>query len=121
MFWTYRLQRDKFGETALHIAIANDLHDQVYQMLCAGADFDVADFFGKTSRQMLTQKLELTKDPTLEKIMKRLDRHENFGNERLSIWKKTNPMIKYADEGELHQMVFLQTIGGQVSQVQRAL
>ena len=83
MFWTYRLQRDKFGETALHIAIAND--------------------------------------PTLEKIMKRLDRHENFGNERFSIWKKTNPMIKYADEGELHQMVFLQTIGGQVSQVQRAL
>ena len=73
MFWTYRLQRDKFGETALHIAIANDLHDQVYQMLCAGADFDVADFFGKTSRQMLTQKLELTKDPTLEKIMKRLE------------------------------------------------
>ena len=108
------VERDKFGETSVHAALTSDLYEQAYQMLCAGADFDIADFSGKTARQVLDSKLSSKVDPTLEKIWKRLQKNEGVELEHLSVWTKTNPMMKSAVENNLHKLVFLQTIGGQV-------
>jgi len=106
------IERDKFGETSVHAALTSDLYEQAYQMFCAGADFDIADFSGKTARQLVDSKMSSKKsDPTLEKIRKRLPLNEL---EHFSIWPKSDPMIKAANDNNLHKMVFLQTIGGQV-------
>jgi hypothetical protein len=117
-------QQDRFGETALHAALSNNLFEQVYQMLCAGADFDIKDGYGNSALDILQEKYyTLKKDSkenleTLEKILYKL----KFEDKRVShhsLWKERNPLNNSVVSGKLNRMAFFQSIGGQVGAVDR--
>jgi hypothetical protein len=107
-------QQDRFGETSLHVALAGNFYEQLYQMLCAGADFDIRDRAGKSVRESLEAKYAASKDSTIAKILMKLDKKDP---QKMypSIWKKSNPLLKSVRNDQLIFMTFLQALGGQVS------
>jgi hypothetical protein len=78
-------------------------------MFCAGADFDIADYSGRSVRANLLRKFDQCQDPTLDKIIKKLEK---------SVEEKTqihwNPLIKLSRSEQWTAVAFLQAIGGQV-------
>ena len=114
-------QQDRFGETALHAALSNDLFEKVYQMLCAGADFDIKDAYGKSALEILNLKHKTFKIDSkdhghleiLEKIMYKLKK-EDKRVPHVSIWKKRNPLNNSVINEKFNRMAFFQSIGGQV-------
>ena len=114
-------QQDRFGETSLHAALSHDLFEKVYQMLCAGADFDIKDGYGKSAFEILNYKHKTfkidSKDhdhwETLEKIIYKLKK-EDKRVPHVSIWKKRNPLNNSVINEKFNRMAFFQSIGAQV-------
>ena len=63
---------------------------------------------------MLEEKYKTLKDPTLAKILLKLD-VKDIQKTYPSIWKKSNPLLKSVRNDQLTLMTSLQAIGGQVS------